>query len=260
MDKIFKHSWLSDPILGPTKALMGHAGLELIEQNGGSKPRNMFSRDMKKNRMVQIVGDLVPSAIPRLKQVYPDRDYAELIGWRARAAVEGEHERFLRPSFANTIALVSAAWARQKQIHPDDIYGMIERELLIKHGDGPGVYFRRDPENSNRVYVGRSGRVVDRNKGHSNSPLMLAAIFSTQDELTAKYIEDEILLALREHPDKVRGDRGLFIFKPSVDAYALAYSIFEAKRFSRLMFHNRNRVSETISKTEPAMLPMMSAF
>jgi hypothetical protein len=260
MEKI-NHSWMNDPILGTAKALLGYAGPKLIERNGGEL-RNRYSRHVAKNEMAQVVGDLIPAAMPRLKEVYPKGEPAALVGWRSRAVIEGgEHETFLRPSFRSTLDLVMRAWDKQKQISVFDIHSVIERELIIRHGDGPGVYFRRDPEGANRVYVGITGDAADRNKGHNNSPLRMGAIFSTQDKRTAQYIEGEIHLELRQHPDLVYAiGRGLFIFKPHVDAFALAHVIFEAKRFSRLVFHNRNQVIEKITQPEPAMLPMMSAF
>jgi hypothetical protein len=157
---------------------------------------------------------------------------------------KNEMARFRNKTWAPVYALVAHATLENKVIEPRDRYAIHERIILSRAGGVPGVYLRVDPECTGWMYLGEAQNVLERQRGHSNSPLVLVRVYVTQDKRTAldlqnslfRKLEESGLIRRRMRPESPIGRQGALQLASGVNPLATVDGIVnnDYKEFCRM--------------------------
>jgi hypothetical protein len=198
----------------------------------------------KNNRGIQLIEDLCPGLSDLIKKQYTgEQEWHEVLSWRMKAFRDGEYKGYSRPEFAQSIELVQDSVYNNKRLYVEQFLEVTEREALLKHGSGPGLYICGEPDPT-RVRIGQSAEVTKRKM---EGFFYIDTIIATPDERAAKDLEAYLLKELSVHPlvlDPYRQSKSLFMFKPGVSAVLEVKRIITAHNFYGRRFFNRNKIDE----------------
>lgn len=228
--------WIRE-VLAVHGKLIGGTGIIYYGPDGWFRKEN--------NRGVQLLGDICPALFDILKKQYTgSRPWYQTLSWRAKAFRSGEYLRFSRPEFAPSVEMVQDAVYNNKSLYLEQIREVHEQEVILKHGDGPGLYICGELD-LERIRIGHSKEVATRDMdGHYH----IDRIIATPDTRAAKDLEDLVLRELRVHSlllDPYRQSKSKFIFQPGTNALEVVNRITNAKDFFGRRFFNRNKINES---------------